>query len=73
MVKLENLVAINPNGFIYLSIGAQMRIEEKEIPGLREIIFPQLEIEVVNMDAEYSMKITLDILPNSIPSSSYSD
>jgi hypothetical protein len=62
LVKLDSLLKNNREGFIYLSVGAQTRNEQKEIQGLREKIFLQLEIEVIHSDLVQSVKITADIL-----------
>lgn len=60
LTKLPELLKKNPNGFIYLSVGAYVREEKEEKLGLRESVFPQLEIEVISRNI--SNEKTLDYL-----------
>src|SRR3989344_7180493 len=47
---------------VYASVGAYYRHEPKVIPGVREHVFTQLEIEVIDKDARKALKLTLDLL-----------
>lgn len=46
----------------YASVAGYYRDEPVEIPGVRQSVFPQLEIEVIDRNPEKALRLTLDLL-----------